>query len=256
MKNIIKTLIVVVALVMVIPVKAANYDVKELIPISIKTSIHTNNFSYKEFFFDEKGVYFKGIKNLTDKELPVSITIGLFNRNGKNIGTINYCDSKLSSKEEKEYEILFSKDYFGENETNKDIKYIAVIGDNITCKTKGSRDYIGETVEEMGYAKNTEIGSQAELVLKILGVLGGGLLALFLYSFLFTRRYQNYNGNDVRGAYRRVNEDLKKEREEELRNNPPVEKVFKPDKSDEVLQQEEQAKNENGEDTDLHNMYK
>lgn len=256
MKKVLKVLFVVVIGLIIIPVKAANYDVKELIPINVKTSIHTNNFSYKEFFFDEKGIYFKGIKNLTNKELPISITIGLFNNKGKNIGTINYCDSKLGSKEEKGYEVLFDKEYFGENETGKDIKYIAIMGDNITCKTKGSRDYIGETVEEMGYAKNTQLGSQAELVLKVFGVLGGCLIALFLYSFLFTKKYQNFDGGDVRGAYKRVNADLKKEREEELRNNPPVEKVFKPDKTDEVLEQEEQAKNETGDDTELHNLYK
>ena len=256
MKKIIKILIVLLLLVVTKNTYAANYEIKELIPIDTETTIVTKNFSYRNFSYTNGKIKFSSIKNLTDKGLPITISVGLFNKNKKNIGTINYCDYTINSREEIEFEIDVDKTYLGKEYSLNDIKYISVLGDNINCRTDGSEEYIGQTVKEIGIGKNTTLDSKTELLLKIVGIIGGALFALFLYKILFTRSYENFDGSDVRQGYKRVNEDLKKEREEELRRNPPKPKEIKQVKTTEVLEQEEAAAKEDKNSTDLHNMYR
>lgn len=256
MKKIVKILVILLLLVVTKNVYAANYKIKELIPLKIKTTVVTKNFSYRKFQYNEGKIEFEGIKNLTDKDIPITISIGLFNKDKKNIGTINYCDYTIKSKEEATYEIDVTKDYLGKDYSISDIKYISVLGDNINCRTTGSDEYIGQTVEEIGYAKNSTIDSDTSLTIKILSIVGGVIFLIFIYNLLFTRTYENIDGSDVRQGYRRVNEDLKKEREEELRRNPPKPKEVKKVKTDEVLKQEEEASKEDKSATDLHNLYK
>jgi len=256
MKKIVKILVILLLLVVTKNVYAANYKIKELIPLKIKTTVVTKNFSYRKFQYNEGKIEFEGIKNLTDKDIPITISIGLFNKDKKNIGTINYCDYTIKSKEEATYEIDVTKDYLGKDYSVSDIKYISVLGDNINCRTTGSDEYIGQTVEEIGYAKNSTIDSDTSLTIKILSIVGGVIFLIFIYNLLFTRTYENVDGSDVRQGYRRVNEDLKKEREEELRRNPPKPKEVKKVKTDEVLKQEEEASKEDKSATDLHNLYK
>ena len=62
------------------------------------------------------------------------------------------------------------------------------------------------------------------------------------------------DGNDVRQGYKQYNKELKDEREREARIHPPAPKEVVREKTDEVLDQEESAKNE--QQTDLHNLYK
>ena len=252
----IKIIIVLVLLLLIVPVKAANYEIKELIPVNIKTTIVTKRFSYRKFFYDNKVIKFDSIKNLTNDNIPISISIGLFNKDKKNIGTINYCDYTIKPKEEIEYEIPVTKEYISDKYDLDDIKYIAVLSDNKDCRTTGSLEYVGQTVKEIGQARNTTFDSKTQLFLNIVVVIGGGLIIIFLYKLLFTRSYQNIDGDDVRQGYERVNNDLKKEREEELLRNPPQPKVIKSDKPIEVLEQEEEASKEEENSTDLHNMYK
>ena len=64
------------------------------------------------------------------------------------------------------------------------------------------------------------------------------------------------DGNDVRQGYKTYNKELKDQREYELRINPPKPKEVKKVKTDEVIRQEEEAKNEKNSNTDLHNLYK
>jgi hypothetical protein len=93
------------------------------------------------------------------------------------------------------------------------------------------------------------------LLLSILTIIGGALLVLIIYKLLFTNKFKNIDGNKVREGYKEYNEELRKEREEYLKNNPPVEEV-KETKPEEILRQEEEAKNEDKSSTDLHNLYK
>ena len=252
----IKVLLILILLLITTPVQAANYEIKELIPLNTKTTIVTKKFSYKNFYYKDQKIVFEGIKNLSNESTPITISIGLFNSKKKNIGTINHCDYTIKGKEEINYEIDVTKDYIGKDYKLEDIKYIAVLSDNKDCRTSGVDEFIGQTVKEIGYAKNNTLDSKTELLLKILGGIGGILVIIFLYNFLFTKSYQNFDGDDVRQGYKRVNEDLRKEREEELRRNPPKPKEIKQTKTTEVLEQEEAASKEDKNSTDLHNMYK
>lgn len=252
----IKIILLVLTLILIRPVYAANYEIKELIPKDIKTTIVTNNFSYREFSFEDNKISFSSIKNLSDKDLPISISIGLFNEKRRNIGTINYCKDHLSANEERQITIDITEAFLGKDYKAYDVKYISVLGDNINCRTTGSDEYLGQTIKQITYGKNNTLDSQTQFLIKILSVVGGILLLIFLYQFLFTKSYQNFDGDDVRQGYKNYNKELKEQREEELRKNPPKPKEKKKIKTDEVLMQEEQAKNEDKSGTDLHNLYK
>ena len=268
-------IIILLLILMTIPVKAANYDLKELIPNNVKTTIVTNNFSYQNFYYNEKGndghpaeyIIFDNLKNISREALPVSISIGLFDENKKNIGVINHCSTKdedsnpikgkvLASKEEMSYVIAVNKIYLADDKTVKDIRYISVLSDNINCRTGGSLEFIGETVEEIGMRRNTGFDNKTLLLFKVLGGLAAVLLVIFLYRFLFTSSYQNVDGSDVRQGYKQYNKELSEERERELKKNPPKPKPKKKVKTDQVIQQEEEAKKEDKTGTDLHNLYK
>ena len=64
------------------------------------------------------------------------------------------------------------------------------------------------------------------------------------------------DGEDVRQGYAYKNEELREERERELRINPPKPPEPKKIKTDEVLQQEKREAEADKTDTDLHNMFK
>ena len=259
MKKALKILIITIVLI-TSKANAANYNLKELIPVNTETTIVTNNFSYKNFYYNvaNHSIDFSRIKNLTDKELPISISIGLFGNNKKNLSIINYCSKEeiLKSKEEKDLKIKVTSEDLPDDITLEDVKYIAVLGDNINCRTTGNGEFTGQKVEEIGKIKNTTLDKQTELFLQIFTVIGIFLIILFLYKFLFTTAYQNTDGNSIRRGYKKYNKKIKKEREEELRKNPPPVKEVKKIKTDEILEQEEQAKNEDKSGTDLHNLYK
>jgi len=259
------SIIILILLMTIIPVKAANYTLKELIPINIKTTIVTDNFSYKNFSYNVNTegdktknhiITFSGIKNLTDEAKPISISIALFDKNQKNIGTINYCTDNLNAKEEKVYEIPVSKSDLAKENTVNDIKYIAVLSDNINCRTDGTLDYIGQTVEEIGIKKNTTVDDDTKLLIKVLAGVFAVVLIIFLYEFVFTNYYTNFDGEEIRTDYKKYNRDLKAKREFEEKLHPTPPPVKKKTKTDTVLMQEEQAANEGEDSTELHNMYK
>ena len=260
----------------ILQVNAANYELSELIPVNTETTIVTNNFSYKDFYYNDNEleadalqnnfIIFKGIKNLTDEEKPVTISIGIFDKDKKNIGIINYCSTKdktsimantiLKSKEEKSYVIEVNKKSLADGKTVKDIKYISILSDNINCNTGGTLDSVGRTVEEIGMPKNRTIDKQTQLLLTIMSIVAIILIILFVYRFLFTNSFQNFNGDDIRRGYKKYNEELKDQREYEARVNPPQEKEPVKVKTDEQILQEEKAAHEDKSGTDLHNLYK
>lgn len=255
MKRIIKVFFVLLIALSIKTVYAENYKIKELIPYKVDTTIHTDNFSYKGIYFDKRGVHFNGIKNLTDEKKPISISIGMFDKNGKNIGTINFCEMDLNGKDEMSFIIEFEDKYFGEGKTVKDVKYIAVLGDNITCKKKGSRDFIGQSVDKMGIIHKDTFDDSSKLLISILSVVGGVVLIFIVYKLIFTRAYRNINGDEVREAFNDINKELKEERKAKQVNK--FEMVDEePEKPKEIIEQEEAAKNEDKSSTDLHNLYK
>ena len=257
MKNIIKIVLFLI-IISITRTNAANYSIRELIPVNIETTIVTDNFSYKSLYYNNDYVVFKGIKNLSDKDLPISITIGLFDKNKKNIGTIHYCqeDEVLKSKEEKSHAIPVDNTSVSNEKSTDDIHYIAVLDENIHCRKGGEDDFIGQKIEEIGAHKNTGLDSKSQFLIQILVIIAVGLVSMFLYKFLFTNRFENIDGEDTRLGYKEYNKELKLKREKELREHPPEPKKIKKVKTDEVLEQEEIARNEDKDGTDLHNMYK
>ena len=250
MKKIIKIIFVLIICLSINTVYADNYKIKELIPYNINTTIHTDNFSYKEIHFDEEGVHFNGIKNLTDEKKPISISIGLFDKKGINIGTINYCDMYLNAKEEMSFIIKFNEGYFGKKKSLKDLKYIAVLDDNITCKKNGSDNFVGESVDKLGIIHNEELDNSVEIFLSILTAVAGLILIFIVYKLIFTRAYRNIDGNEVREAFNSINKEQKIQ-EEKVNKFEMVD-----EKSAEIIEQEKNAQNEDKSSTDLHNLYK
>lgn len=266
MKKIILSIILILTVITQLPVHAANYEIKELIPADIETTIVTNRFSYKGFYYNvnkedgdkskRNSIVFRGIKNLSDEARPITISIALFDEKRLNIGTINYCTGNINPGEEITYEIPVTKEYLGDGFKAKDVKYISVLSDNLNCTTGGADYYIGETVEKIGIAKNNVITKPIELTLVVFIVVGAVLLFLFLYSFMFTTEHMNYDGEDTRRKFVYINKKLKQKRELQAMLHPEPEPEKKSEKSDKVLQQEEEAKNADKTGTDLHNMYK
>ena len=56
-KNIVR-LLILITIMTIIPVNAANYELKELIPVNVETTIVTKHFSYRGFYYNDKS--FKG----------------------------------------------------------------------------------------------------------------------------------------------------------------------------------------------------
>lgn len=245
-------------LLALIPVKAANYEMKELIPLDVTTTIKGKTFLYKNISYSNNKIHIERIKNESQDSSPFTISIGLFDKDEKNIGTINLCleDMTISSKEEIfNYEIEIDKKYLGEKNKLKDIKYYSVLGGNESCRKTGEHDFLGQKVDEIGMSKNNTLTDSAVLLINILKYIGITLVVLFILKFLFTNAYQNMDGSDTRAGYRNLNKELKRERERELRENPPKPKEIKKTKSDEVLKQEEKE-NTSRDNSDLHNFYK
>lgn len=275
MKKIILSIILLFMVFTALPVNAANYEFRELIPVDLETTVIGDKLSYQGIYYNtgnkegtdqtkKNYIIFRKIANISEEEYPLSMSIALFGEDKKNIGTIHICDGTLQSKEGKPYEIEVTPDYFGIKEKRTkikykatEVKYIAIIDQNSTCRNKtGADEYIGQTVQEIGYKKNNQLDKDSQLTIKIYLVVGVVLVALFVYAFVFTNQYNNMDGEDVRQGYAYKNEELKEEREEELRVNPPKPPEPKKIKTDEVLQQEKQEAEADKTNTDLHNMFK
>ena len=255
-----------------VPVHAANYELEELIPVNVKTTIVTNHFSYRQFYYsysdedpkDNHVLFFDKIKNISEDELPISISFALFDANKKNISVINYCASNdndeditpvlLKGKEEITYQIRLGKDEVPKGRSLDEVRYIAIMEDNYNCKKETIMDFEGKTVDKVGVVQNNSINGDAQLFLYVVMAVGGFLIFLFLYKVLFTNAYNNMDGEDVRREFIYKNKELKDQREyDAIHNPPPVPEVVKP-KTDEVMHQEEEEANK--ESSDLRDFYK
>lgn len=277
MKRIIMFITIFVITLVSQNVYAANYNIKELIPVNAHTTIGTNNFRYIDFYYNDNEmeadglknnfIIFSKIKNVSDEKKAVTVSIGLFDKDKKNIGTINYCSSKdktsvvagteLNPDEEKSYVIEVNKKYLADKKTVKDIEYISILSDNPNCTTGSSLDFVGQTVDEIGQIKNTGLSDDAELLIKILTGIGVVTIIIFVYNFMFSTRYKNFNGEDVRQEYSYINKELEAKRKYDSIHNPTPPKEVKEVKTQEVKAQEERENsNANKESSDLHNFYK
>ena len=260
MKKIAKILLVLLIFMSIKAVHAANYNMKELIPENITTTIKGKNILYKNIVYKNNIITIEKIKNLSDEPKPITISIGLFDKNKKNLGIINYCKTEktLESKEEKlNYEITIDENIFDKNTSIKDIKYISVISENSNCRLGGTKEFIGKKVEEINQLENNSLSEEATLLINIFKIIIVILIVLFLYKFLFTGAYKNIDGEDIRDEYKYINKQKEKERKENIKNNPPKEETVKPTKTKEVLEQEKiEKEREHKDDSNLHNFYK
>lgn len=251
--------IIFITCILLTNVNAANYEMRELIPKDIKTTIRGENLLYKDFVYENGFVIFDKIKNNSKENKKLTVSIALFGKDKKNIGAVFYCtDEVLSPKQELEnYMIEITASHLAEDKTFNDIYYIAILDENENCTKFASRDFIGQTIEEIGIAKNTQLSDSAELLLNMLKIIAIVLVIIFLYKFIFTSAYQNMDGTDVRQEYAYINKKLRKEREKKEKKFFKVPKEEKKNKEDKILKQEiEENKKSKNNDTDLHNFYK
>lgn len=224
MKRMVKTFIVLLILC-VIPVNAKS-NIKELIPLNTKTSIYTENFAYKELYCNQEAIYFNGIRNLTDKDLPISISIGLFDRNGKNVGVVNFCDHHLNANQEMSYYIDIKKDYLGSHMTTDNIRYIAVLSDNITCLRTGGQEFIGQSVDQMGISHKDSFKSGMSMTIKVLIGIGIAIIFAFFYKILFAKQFINID-TPTKEEKEESNEREEQEKAKEEIKEKPKEEKFK-----------------------------
>lgn len=211
MKKIILTIITFLILFTPV-VDAANYELKELIPAGIKTTIVTKNFSYRQFTYNEvdKTVHFETIKNISDESLPISISIALFDGNKRNLGILNYCAEGmhiLDQSAEIPFSIQITDVNVPKEKSIEDIKYIAILEDNKTCKKENNFLYVDQKIEDVGVYHGGELPESTKLAVTVIGIIVVLLIILFLYQFLFTNKFNNMDGNDVRKLLREYKND-------------------------------------------------
>ncbi|MBR3211056.1 MAG: hypothetical protein IKF71_03870 [Bacilli bacterium] len=251
---------VLVLLGTIVPVKAADYNIRELIPEGIKTTVRGDRFNYSDILYQSGMITIGKVRNNREETYNFSISIGLFDKSGVNIGTINYCPENTpieSRKTISDITIDVKGSYLEKGKNYKDIHYISVIGENTNCRKDGALENIGQTVDQIGMPKNNTLDDNQIMLLNIVKFVAIALVALFLYRFLFTSAYRNMDGTDVRQEYAYINKELEKEREIDAVLNPPKPKVIKTHKTKEILKQEKEQNTQKSKDeTDLFNMYK
>ena len=202
-----KALLLIITSIFLIDVNAIDYNPYDSIPItSVNANIKSKTFNYNGVTYnsglDETNspyFTFSGIHNNTNKKIPVTVAIGLFDNQGKNIGTIFYCtkrdyDSKYSGLEVKanssvSFKISAKKKYFVSNRSANEIASYAILSDNKDCEAAGFTKYQGLTLAEIqdGIKPETEVPEKKtfDLLNTISGNLMIGMLILVvIVSFI------------------------------------------------------------------------
>ena len=132
MKRVVSYLIIVLVMLGLVEVNASNYEMMELIPLDVETTIRGDNFLYKDISYEKGSIKFGSIKNMSDEKKSLTVSIGLFNKKKKNIGIINYCSTEdaLDANDFVEnFSISITKEYLGKDYSIDDVKYIAILND-------------------------------------------------------------------------------------------------------------------------------
>lgn len=159
-------------------VSASEHEIWDLIPIDTVSSVETEHFLYKDFYYKSSSdingytsIEFSSIENLSSKKMPVSISVGLFDSKKENIGVINYCSladksssysgTELSAGEKSAFSIKIKPDKYNSSDSDLSyVSYITIMDDNKYCKTGGATNFVGLDVEKM---KNGITNKQLEL---------------------------------------------------------------------------------------------
>lgn len=265
MKKIITLVVLFITILLIKTVHAANYELKELIPEGIKTTIVTKHFSYRQLYYDKttNKVHFTSIKNIYDTSLPLSVSIALFDEDKKNVGIIHWCDknNNVGAGVEIPFEIEVTSDYLGEEKTKEDIKYIAIMEDNFTCKTDKSQIYIGQRIDEIGKTYGGQVPDSLKLTMQVVTVVGAILLIIFLYQFMFTNKFKNVDGNEIREVLKNYKNDSARANTfgvDDKHNEMPdglsiINKSKTAEMADKEAEENEKSKRK---ENDLYDMYK
>ena len=139
----------------------------QLVGVGEVTSFSTDSFDYNNISYvpttdstNNYGVFnIESVTNKSNKSLPISIDILLFDKNKKNIGFLTYCTDEDYSSSYAQYKlkpgtsstisIIANKKYFVDNVNSSDLSYYAVYDDNKYCHVGGFTKYKGLTLEEI-----------------------------------------------------------------------------------------------------------
>lgn len=250
--------VLVLAFIMTIKVDAMGYKFRDLIPANKTVTLRGDVFSYKEMRIEKNELTFSSIKNISQENHAITISIGFFDENKENIGIINYCSTSDALEPQREsfnYSIKIDSDKLADKKTIKDIKYISILSENASCRLGGSKEYIGKKIEDIKVIRKRGITDSAALLINILKIIAIILFILFIYKFLFTSAYQNMDGDDTRRYYKYKTMKNKKNNKNKPSNN--TEKLVKNKKTEDIIKQEQyENKKENKEGSDLHKLYK
>ena len=260
MKKLIQIFIILIIVISSKTVYADSYKMMELIPKDKKVTIRGDQLLYKDVEFKEGKIVIGQIKNITDEKKSITISIGLFGKDKRNITIINYCsteDALETNQVIENYQIPIDEEKFDKDKTINDIKYYAIISENKSCRLGGAKEYVGEKINRINKLGDNSLPSSVTMLLNIVKYFVIGFIIIFLYKFLFTGSYRNMDGEDMRADYAYINKEKEKERERQRKLNPKKPKTIKQTKSDKVLAQEkEEQEKENKDDSNLHNFYK
>ena len=263
MKRTINLLSIALILILTFTTKqvfADNYKMMELIPQDKVVTIRGDIFLYKNVEYKNGKITFGQIKNITDEKKQITISLAFFDEEKENITIINYCSTEdvLEPNSIKQnYEIQIDRTKLTEDKKINDIKYYAILSENKSCRLGGEKEYVGRRIEDINRLGNSEMPSEAKLLLRVIEVIVIILVIIFLYKFLFTGAYRNMDGEDVRAEFDYVNKQKAKERKKQKYINPNIPKEKGPNKSEKIKAQEDaENKQEKKDNSDLHNMYK
>ena len=260
MKRILLLIILMLSLLMP-DVYADNYDLREVVPKDIQTSVDGEKLFYKNIKYDNGIITMDYIRNNTYEELKPTVTIILFDKDKLSIGVVNYCDQGViipSKTNHKDIKINASDYKFAKGSSIKDVEYYAVYNENTSCKQNDYADYYGKKIEDIGTIDHYDVNANtnANYLIYIVVVLGAGLLFLFVYKFVFTNEYRDMNGDDTRKAYEKVNEENLIAKEARDKDAEAARNKQKAEEAKAKAKQNAEIYVDNSEGNDLENMYK
>ena len=170
MKKFIKILIVVIVCCLWLPVFADQRSPKTEIGFNEVATIDTPMFTYTDISYvpnvpnKEYGRFnFGSVTNKTQKQVPISINILLFDVSHINIGLVSYCteedvggdyaQAKLGAGASSPFNINVTSRYFTEGKGPTDVAYYAILDDNEYCHVGGYENYVGLTMNEIANGK-------------------------------------------------------------------------------------------------------
>lgn len=262
MKSFKKVFIIIFILFGVINVNAEDYKPLELIPINEEANLCTETFSYDNFLYDASYVQnnssnshvirFKNIQNLDTSKHNVSVSIGLFDDDKRNLGVFNVCnDTILDHNEGTNLEVVIDNDLLQTDDKVDSIKYFSIMGDNLSCKKTMDFDYYGRKAEFIEY-KDDYV--KENVFVKYLIVIIITVIVTLVSKFIFDITINK----DGKLTKKIIGEEQVDKRTSEEIKNQYYEKLMKKKENNKKVVNKNTIKDisQEKDNTDLHNFYK